>query len=95
MFRKAGIEYRSSLECDYTLRGSLISAGFGVAITTHTARTTNLLGPDLVYIPIADPFARRVFAIIWNPKHPLGRAALDFRDYIIASETAVLSGATP
>ena len=88
LFKKAGIECHSSLECDYTLRGSLIAAGFGVAITTHTARTTNLLGSDIVYIPIADPFARRVFAIIWNPKHILGRAALDFRDYIIASETA-------
>ena len=87
MFKKAGIEYHSSLECDYTLRGSLVSSGFGVAITTQTARATNVLGSDLTYIPIADPFARRTFAIIWNPRHTLGQAALDFRAYIIASET--------
>lgn len=92
MFAKAGIEYHSSLECDYTLRGSLISAGFGVAVTTHTARVTNLLGSGIVYIPIADSFARRVFAIIWNPKHVLGQAALDFRDYIIATETGGPTG---
>ena len=95
LFKKAGIECQSSLECDYTLRGSLIAAGFGVAITTHTARATNLLGSGIVYIPIADPFARRTFAIIWNPKHALGRAALDFRDYIIASETETLNTQTP
>ena len=95
MFKKAGIEYQSSLECDYTLRGSLIAAGFGVAVTTHTARVTNLLGSGIVYIPIADPFARRTFAIIWNPKHALGRAALDFRDYIIATETGALAEDAP
>lgn len=83
LFQKAGFPCRATLECEYTLRGKLVTAGFGVAITTHTARMQNILGDNLAYIPILDDFARRPVAIIWNPKHYLSRAALDFRDYLV------------
>ena len=86
MFQKAGIRYHAALECDYTMRGKLVAAGFGVAITTHVTRLQNVLGSDIVYIPIVDDFARRPIAIFWNPRHYLSRAALDFRDYIIETE---------
>lgn len=86
LFRKAGVEYRAVLECDYTLRGKLVEAGYGVAITTNSSRTQNILGSDIVYIPIADSFAKRQVAIIWDPRHYLSRAARDFRDYILAAK---------
>lgn len=82
LFQMAGVDYRAVLECDYTLRGKLVEAGYGVAITTDTSRHQQILGEDIAYIPIADSFAVRQVAIIWNPRHYLSRAALDFRDFI-------------
>lgn len=86
LFAKAGIQCRSELECDNYLRGRLVAAGFGVAITTNSSRLHNTLGEDVVYIPLVDDFAKRPVAIIWNPRHYLGRAARDFRDYVMETE---------
>lgn len=83
LFQKAGIAYRAALECDYTMRGKLVAAGFGVAITTNITRQLNLMGDNVIYIPIADSFARRSISLIWNPRHYLSRAALDFRDFVM------------
>ena len=86
LFKKAGIQYRAELECDYSLRGKLVAAGFGIAITTNSSRQQNTLGDDVVYIPLLDDFAKRPIAIIWNPRHYLSKAALDFRDYVMETE---------
>lgn len=86
LFRKADIQCRAELECDYSLRGKLVAAGFGVAITTNSSRQQNTMGDNVVYIPIVDEFAKRPIAIIWNPRHYLGKAALDFRDYVMETE---------
>ena len=86
LFKKAGIRYKAELECDYSLRGKLVAAGFGVAITTNSSRQQNTLGEDVVYIPLLDDFAKRPIAIIWNPRHYLSKAALDFRDYVMETE---------
>lgn len=86
LFKKAGIQYRAELECDYSLRGKLVAAGFGVAITTNSSRQQNTLGEDVAYIPLLDGFAKRPIAIIWNPRHYLSKAALDFRDYVMETE---------
>lgn len=82
LFRKLGIECNVAIECDYTLRGKLVEAGFGVAVTTHTSFSQNMLGTNIAYIPIADDCAQRPIAIIWNPNHYLSRAAVDFREYV-------------
>jgi DNA-binding transcriptional LysR family regulator len=63
-----------------------VAAGFGVAITTNSSRQQNTLGEDVVYIPLLDDFAKRPIAIIWNPRHYLSKAALDFRDYVMETE---------
>lgn len=86
MFRKAGIRYRAELECDYSLRGKLVAAGFGLAITTNSSRRQKALGEGVVYVPLLDDFARRPIAIIWNPRHYLSKAALNFRDYVMETE---------
>jgi len=83
LFQKADIKCNVAIECDYMLRGKLVEAGFGVAITTQISRSQNLLGANVVYVPLADEFARRPISIIWNPRHYLSRAAKDFRDYVI------------
>lgn len=86
LFKKAGITCKGELECDVTLRGRLVAAGFGLAITTNSSRKQNALGDGIVYIPITDSFAKRPLAIIWNPRHYLSKAALDFKDYVMATE---------
>ena len=84
--KKAGISPNASIECDYIMRGKLIEAGFGVAVTTGRSIDMNMLGNN-VFIPLSDDFAERPIAIIWNPKHYLGKAARDFRDYTLKTET--------
>lgn len=86
LFQKAGIEYHAVLECDYTLRGKLVAAGFGVTIATDGSKRENILGSGVTYVPITDDFAQRQIAIIWNPRHKLSRAALDFKDYVMETE---------
>jgi len=83
LFRKAGIRYHAVLECDYMLRGQLIEAGFGVALTTQSGQLTGFLGNNNHFIPLATSVPRRPIAIIWNPRRYLGQAALDFRDYVL------------
>lgn len=85
LFEQAGIQYNAVLECDYMLRGQLIEAGFGVCLTTHSGYKSNFLGSSNVYIPLADDVSRRPIALIWNPKRYLGRAARDFRDYVMTT----------
>jgi len=85
LFQQAGVEYKAVLECDYTLRGSLIRSGFGIAITTRAGQKSSIFGPDVVFVPISDSFARRSFALFWNPRRKLGDAAEKFRNFIISS----------
>lgn len=86
LFRKAGIAYNAALECDYVMREKLVAAGFGVALTTNATRRLNENEKGIAYIPVLDAYAKRPIAIIWNPKHYLGRAAIDFRDYVMETE---------
>lgn len=94
LFQKAGIAYKEAITCDYTLRGKLVAENIGVVITTHSFMMQNMMGVDIVYIPITDSFAKRPLAIIWNSRHYLNRAALDFRDYVLSyGETPAAGGA--
>ena len=86
LFKKAGIVYNAALECDYVMREKLVAAGFGVAITTNATRRQNMNEADIAYVPVLDSFAKRPIAIVWNPKHYLSRAAIDFRDYVMETE---------
>ena len=86
LFRAAGLPHHTTLECDYTLRGQLVRSGFGVAVTTDTARKQGVLGTENVYVLISDAIARRPIAVVWNPRRRLSRAALDFKDMLLASE---------
>ena len=86
LFVKAGLRYNAALECDYVMREKLVAAGFGVALTTNASRRLNMKEEGISYIPVLDDFAKRTIAIIWNPKHYLSRAAVDFRDYVMETE---------
>lgn len=86
LFKKAGFVHNAALECDYVMREKLVAAGFGVAITTNASRRQNINEAEITYVPVLDDFAKRPIAIIWNPKHYLSRAAIDFRDYVMETE---------
>lgn len=86
LFEQAGFGYNGALECDYVMREKLVAAGFGVAITTNATRRQNMHEQGITYVPVLDDFAKRPIAIIWNPKHYLGRAAKDFRDFVMETE---------
>lgn len=80
LFERAGFPCRTVLECDYSLRASLIASNFGAALTSESARNVDLLKPNR-YIPIADSYAHRTMALFWNPKKYLTKAARDFREF--------------
>jgi DNA-binding transcriptional LysR family regulator len=82
LFRQAGVNVRTVVECDYTVRASLVESEFGVALTSASAYEVDLLKPNC-YVPIADEFARRELALFWNPKKYMSRAACHFRDFCI------------
>ncbi len=82
LFEKAGLSVHNSVECDYTLRAPLITSGFGVALTSSTAKSVDLLKPNR-YIRIDDPLAIRHMCLFWNPARYLSRSALIFKDFCI------------
>ena len=81
LFLKAGVAPRYSIECDYLLRSSMITSGFGIAITSSLGKTSDLLAPNC-YIPITDPFAEWQLYIVYNPQHYMSHAARIFHDYL-------------
>ena len=80
LFKKAGFSCQTVLECDYSLRASLISSNFGAALTSASARDVDLLNPNR-YIPITDSYAHRTMVLFWNSKKYLSRAAVKFREF--------------
>lgn len=86
LFEQAGLVCNAVLECDYVMREKLVAAGFGVALTTNASRRHNMYDEGIAYLPVLDEFAKRPIAIIWNPRHYLGRAAVDFRNFVMETE---------
>lgn len=82
LFEKSGLNIHISVECDYTMRGPLIASGFGVALTTSTAKSVDLLKPNR-YIRVADEYARRDMCLFWNPARYMSQADLVFRDFCV------------
>ena len=82
LFRQAGYAPHVVLECDYTLRASLIASNFGVALTSASARAVDLLKPNR-YIRVADPYAVRRMYLYHNPRQYMTQAAQDFLSFCI------------
>ena len=82
LFRQAGYAPHVVLECDYTLRASLIASNFGVALTSASARAVDLLKPNR-YIRVADPYAVRRMYLYHNPRQYMTQAAQDFLSFSI------------
>ena len=82
LFRPAGYAPHVVLECDYTLRASLIASNFGVALTSASARAVDLLKPNR-YIRVADPYAVRRMYLYHNPRQYMTQAAQDFLAFCI------------
>jgi DNA-binding transcriptional LysR family regulator len=85
LFRQAGVECRVIMECDYMMVGQFIEAGLGVALTTRSAYTSKapLLQGNSVCIPLTDAKEPRSIALVWNPRRGLGKAAREFREFLL------------
>jgi len=91
LFQKAGIRYHTVLECDYMLSSQLVSAGFGVRLSTwHSYKAkVGLLANNNTCIPIVDDYEPREIALIWNARRNLSQAAQDFHDYLVQEEARI------
>ena len=87
LFAMAGYAPRVVLECDYTLRASLIESNFGVALTSASAREVDLLKPNR-YIRVADSYAIRRMYLYHNPQRYMTKAARAFLDFCTGYYTA-------
>ena len=88
LFRKAGLECRVVMECDYMMVGQFIEAGLGVALTTGSAFASKapLLRDRSVCIPVTDAAQPRSIGLMWNPRRRLGPAAEAFRAFLLGEE---------
>lgn len=82
LFEKAGYKAHTAVECDYTMRAPLIESGFGIALTSSSAKQVDLLKPNK-YIRISDGYAKRNMYLYWNPKRYVSQAARDFREFCV------------
>lgn len=82
LFDRAGYTPHVVLECDYTLRASLIASNFGVALTSASARNVDLLKPNR-YIRVADQYAVRKMYLYHNPQQYMTQAARDFLAFCV------------
>ena len=80
LFLQGGLNIKPVLECDYTIRASLIDSEFGVGLTSETAYQVDMLKPNK-YVRIADDFAHREMSLFWYPKKYMSRAGEDFRNF--------------
>ncbi len=82
LFERAGLKANIVVECDYTMRAPLIESGFGIALTSSTAKQVDLLKPNK-YIRISDEGLLRPMYLYWNPKKYISKAALHFKEYCV------------
>ena len=82
LFSLAGFAPHVVLECDYTLRASLIESNFGVTLTSESAMAVDLLKPNR-YIRIADEYATQKIFLFRNPKRYISDAASSFLDFCV------------
>ena len=86
MFKKAGINCKKVLECDYVMSSQLVDAGFGVRLSTYNSfiAKSGLINHNNICIPIIDDYKPRDIALIWHPRRYFSKAALDFREHVLA-----------
>lgn len=82
LFSCAGFTPNIILECDYTLRASLIESNFGVALTSASAQEVDLLKPNK-YIKVANEYASRNMYLYHNPNRYMSSAAKDFQSFCV------------
>jgi len=89
LFRKAELECKVVMECDYMMVGQFIEAGLGVALTTGSAFASKapLLRDRSVCIPVSDAAEPRFIGLMWNPRRRLGPAAEKFRTFLLGKDT--------
>lgn len=78
----AGFEPKIVLECDYSLRSTLLKNKYGIVFTTESVKTTEALG-DAVFIEIIDPLYIRTQSIFWRKDRYLNTTNSNFLNFAI------------
>jgi len=78
----AGFEPKIILECDYSLRSTLLKNKYGIVFTTQSVIPTGALG-DAVFIEIIDPIYIRTQSIFWRKGRCLNTACNNFLKFAI------------
>jgi Transcriptional regulator len=85
LFQLAGFEPNTVIECEYDLRTALVSAGYGVMITTGFAHLISDFG-NVTCVEIVDPLYARSYSIFWHRHRALQEAAKAFLDFILGKQ---------
>lgn len=78
----AGFEPKIVLECDYSLRSTLLKNKYGIVFTTKSVIPTGALG-DAAFIEIIDPIYIRTQSIFWQKDKYLNLAHKNFLNFTI------------
>ena len=78
----AGFEPKIVLECDYSLRSTLLKNKYGIVFTTQSVIPTGVLG-DAVFIEIIDPIYIRTQSIFWKKDRYLNTTCNNFLKFAI------------
>lgn len=78
----AGFEPKIVLECDYSLRSTLLKNKYGIVFTTESVMPTGALG-DAVFVEIIDPIYIRTQSIFWRKDRYLNTANNNFLKFTI------------
>ncbi len=78
----AGFEPKIVLECDYSLRSTLLKNKYGLVFTTESVMPTGALG-DAVFVEIIDPIYIRTQSIFWRKDRYLNTANNNFLKFTI------------
>ena len=82
LFQLAGFEPKTVIECEYDLRTALVSAGYGVTITTGFAHLLSNSG-SVTCVEITDPAYARSYSIFWHRHRILQETAETFKNFIL------------
>lgn len=80
VFEKAGFSPNLILECDFTMRPTMLNAQYGVLLSTDPIKDMGFY-PDAVFIPITEPKIDHPWYIFKNHNSMKSRAANLFWDF--------------
>ena len=83
VFEETGFSPNSVLECDFAMRPTMLSAQYGVLLSTDPVKDTGFF-PDAVFIPVTEPKIDHPWYIFKNRNSMKSQAAHLFWDFAVS-----------